>query len=260
MSTPRLDASAHRTLAERLHRAYRSAEALPPLRHNFDLAVADGYEVQRRFVKRRQETEGEVIGYTVAPASADTDGPRAMGRVLSSTVQSDGVFSRETYISPRVRPAVALRLTDKLTAPATSAEVLSATDALIPVVELVDCRIREWDVTPPESIADNAHGTAVALGDPVSRVAETNFSTERVALGIEGSGGERAAEDAGIGNPVEALKWVVSELGARGQSVAAGDLVVSAPSFARIPVEAGDRFRASFSTLGEVSVEIRGDK
>ena len=44
-------------------------------------------------------------------------------------------------------------------------DVMAATEAVAPALEIVDSRIADWRITLADTIADNASSAAVVLGD-----------------------------------------------------------------------------------------------
>ena len=46
----------------------------------------------------------------------------------------------------------------------TVADVVRATEHLLPSIEIVDSRVTDWKITIPDTIADNASSAALVLG------------------------------------------------------------------------------------------------
>ena len=53
----------------------------------------------------------------------------------------------------------------------TAEDVIAATEAMAPALEIVDSRIANWRITPADTIADNASSEAVVQGEwvPISQ-------------------------------------------------------------------------------------------
>lgn len=246
----------HVDIAETLHRAYLDAEPIEPVSLPADLTVEEGYAVQNAFVDHRIEDEGPVVGYKIgftseAVQSALGVEDPAYGRILADTVRRDRRFELDRLIEPRIEPEIAFLLEDDLRSPVSRLDVAAATRFVVPAIEIVDSRIRDWDVTGPTAIADNALAARLLLGDRTTAV-EGDLSLEGVEVLING---ERRATGTGaavLGHPADAVAWLAETLSGRGDGLGAGDIVTTGSITEPLPVAAGDTATARFSSLGTV--------
>ena len=111
---------------------------------------------------------GHKIGLTSAPMQEllGVNEPD-FGYILDNMVLPDGAkVPITTFCAPRVEPEVAFLLRRPLQGPGVTVEdVLVATEAVAPALEIVDSRIADWRITLADTIADNASSGAVVLGD-----------------------------------------------------------------------------------------------
>lgn len=245
-------------IAERLVTAYRDGEPIDPPRERYELSIADGYAIQRRVVDRRCEAEGAVVGYKIGFTSraiqeeVGIDEP-AFGRLPRETVSSGRTIDVADRIAPRVEPEIAFVLGADLQGPTTDAEAFAAVDAVVPAVEVVDSRIRAWDVTAPEAIADNALAAAVVLGGTSRSLAGVDLELEGVQLLRNGEEVASGIGSAVLGRPIRALTWLADALAERDRSLAAGDLVLTGSVTRLVPIERGDVLTVRFGTLGTIT-------
>ena len=71
--------------------------------------------------------------------------------------------------------------------------------------------------------------------------------------------GENVAEGVGanvLGDPREALSWLVNDVGSRGVSIGAGELVTTGTCVVPVPVSSGDEILADFGMLGRVQASF----
>ncbi|MFD1633656.1 2-keto-4-pentenoate hydratase [Haloplanus ruber] len=251
-----IDATAVEELAERLYEAYRTGEPTdPPAR---TLTVADGYAVQQAVLDRRANTEGPPVGYKVGFTAAaiqdelGVDEP-AYGRVLAETVRGEGRLD-DTLIEPKVEPELAFRLGAPLDPPVTPADVLAATASVVPVVEVVDSRLRDWAVDAGSAVADNALAARVVQCGRAA--APTELDTELEAVSVRRNG-ERVATGIGadvLGGPTRVVAWLAETLADHGTRLAAGDLVSTGSLTPLVALDPGDTVEARFASLGSVTV------
>ncbi|MFQ3285970.1 MAG: 2-keto-4-pentenoate hydratase [Natronomonas sp.] len=246
-------------LAATLHRAYVDAEPINAGSLPSAPTVADGYAAQDEFVESRTSDEGPVIGYKVGftneavQSNLGVDEP-AYGRVLEDTIRWNRRFEVDSLIEPRVEPELAFVLGEDLDPSADRLDVLSATRFVVPVIEVVDSRIGDWDFTAPAAIADNALAARLLLGDGTP-VTTTDFALEAVEVLINGDHRATGTGAAVLGHPADAVAWLADALVDRGDSLETGDIVTTGSLTEPIPVDAGDTIAARFSSLGTVMAQ-----
>lgn len=243
-------------LAATLHRAYVDAEpidagTLPP-----NATTEDGYAVQDEFVRRRTSDEGPVVGYKIGftneavQSDLGVDEP-AYGRILENTIRWDRRFEVDSLIEPRIEPEIAFVLGEDLDRSANRLDVMSATRFVVPVIEVVDSRIDDWDFTAPAAIADNALAARLLPGDRAA-TATTDFTLEAVEVLINGEHRAAGTGTAVLGHPADAVAWLAEALSDHGGSLRTGDIVTTGSLTEPIPVDVGDTIVARFSSLGTV--------
>lgn len=243
-------------LAATLHRAYVDADPIDAGTLTSNATIEDGYAVQDEFVGRRTSEEGPVVGYKIGftneavQSDLGVDEP-AYGRVLENTIRWDRRFEVDSLIEPRVEPEIAFVLEEDLDRSANRLDVLSATRFVVPVIEVVDSRIGDWDFTAPAAIADNALAARLLPGNRAAATT-TDFTLEAVEVLINGKHRAAGTGAAVLDHPADAVAWLADALSDRGDSLRAGDIVTTGSLTEPIPVDIGDTIVARFSSLGTV--------
>src|ERR1017187_9018242 len=88
------------------------------------------------------------------------------------------------------------------------ADVLAATEALAPAIELIDSRILDWRIGLPDTIPDNASSARVLLGEGRGGPADGGGPGMAPTLGRDGAVVAHGRSDAVLGNPAEAVAWL----------------------------------------------------
>ena len=137
----------------------------------------------------------------------------------------------------------------------TEDDVLAATEYVVPSLELIDSRIRDWRIGLADTIADNASAGMFVLGGGTS---PARFDFEGCGMVLEKNGVEvgRGKGAASMGSPRVAMAWLANTLGARGLPLRAGEIVLSGSLGPLVPVVAGDRLRVSIEGLGAATVSF----
>jgi 2-oxo-3-hexenedioate decarboxylase/2-keto-4-pentenoate hydratase len=159
------------------------------------------------------------------------------------------------HCAPRVEPEICFRLARPLRGPGVTVEdVLAATDAVAPALEIVDSRIRDWRITLADTIADNASSAGLVRGAWTPLAKAPALDTVTADLFVDGrrvaSGGGREV----LGHPAAAVAWLADTLAGFGTALRPGHVVLPGAMTTAPFVSAGQKAEARFSGLGSVSV------
>jgi len=253
--------SNHDRAAEALRTAEAGCTPIPPLVETFpDIGVADAYAIQHANIERRISGGAVLVGYKVgltARAMQELLGVDVpdYGHLLDAMVHDDGAALAATrFIAPRVEPEIAFVLAAPLRGPGVTVDdVLGATRAVVPSLEIADSRIADWRIAQADTIADNASGAAVVFGAEVPLDHVPSLPTVAVELLVNGEVAGTGSGAAVLGDPALAVAWLADTLGAAGSGLEAGQLVIPGSCTPAPLVKAGDRVEARFAGLGEVT-------
>ena len=222
-----------------------------------DLSVVEAYAIQTRNIDRRIQDgrvrRGRKVGLT-SRAMQDMMGVREpdFGVLLDDMFVEEGdpVIASE-LVQPRVEAEIALVLTDDLRGPGvTSSMVFGSVGAVCASIEIIDSRIREWDIGLVDTIADNASSARVVVaGNPIS-LEGVDLRLIGMALHLNGELVETGAGAAVMGNPIRCVAWLANKLAEVGEYLEAGEVILAGALHRAVPVSAGDSVVAEFDRLG----------
>lgn len=242
MNHPPISEIAHRlrgAAATRLPADATGAEAL-----DLDLAYAISDATRELAVAAGDFVAGYKIGLTSQPArDAFGAAEPAAGHLLASrSVPTGARLDMRELFQPSVEVEIAFVIGAGLAgADTTGADVLAATAAVAPAFEIVDSRWHGGPQNLPMLVADNTNAAGAVLGDRVSPPADLAGVTSDLTIGNQSVTGTATAV---LGDPVEAVAWLVRHLARTGHGLAAGDIVLSgnfsrhsrsAPAIACVP-------------------------
>ncbi len=247
-------------LARELLVAERSAVPIEALTDRFpELGLSDAYAIQQIMVRTWTESGHTVVGKRIGLTS------RAMqemfglkepdyGHILDRVVVPEGEpISMSRLIAPRVESEICFLLKDDLEGPGVNAaSVLAATLGVMPALEIIDSRIKDWKIKVADSIADNASNALVVLGGKLTPVADLDLRTIGMVLERNGEIVATGAGAAVMGNPAQSVAWLANALGDYGSGLHAGEFIMSGSLTAAVPAGAGLAFSATFDHLGTV--------
>jgi 2-keto-4-pentenoate hydratase len=253
-------------IVQQLLQADARHSLLPPLTETYPgLTPQDAYAVQLAWVAARTAAGARVTGKKIgltSPKIQEMFGVHEpdYGHLLDvMLVDSGGVLPLSSLLQPRVEAEVTFILRRDLQGPGVTREaVLEATECVLPALEIIDSRIRDWKIALPDTIADNASSGRVVVNRAAAR-APTGLDLAAITMVLERNGTEisRGVSAAVQGHPATAVAWLANKLAEFSVSLQAGELIMSGAITGAFPVSAGDHFRAHLSDLGAVEVTFQ---
>jgi len=251
-------------LAADLAQAERSRVPIAPLTDgNPDIDVVDAYEVQLINIRQRVAEGARVIGHKVGLSSAamqqmmGVDEPDYGHLLDEMQVFENTPVTAAKYLYPRVEVEVGFILADDLPgAGCTEDDVLAATAAFAPAIELIDTRITDWKIKLCDTIADNASSAGWVLGEARVSPKDIDIKAIDALLTRNGEVVAKGRSDAVLGNPVTAVAWLARKVDSFGVRLKAGDIVLPGSCTKAIDARPGDDFIAEFDGLGSVHLSF----
>lgn len=253
------------TLGDELYTAMRERAPVDPLTSREpEITIEDAYYISQRMLERRLEDGEQVIGKKIGVTSAavqnmlDVRQPD-FGYLTDRMLYADGdemPISRE-LIAPRAEGEIAFVLKKDLIGPGvTNAQVLAATECVMPCFEIVDSRIRDWKIRIQDTVADNASCGTFVLGGVAVDPRKVDLSTCGMVVERNGEIISTGAGAAALGSPVNCVTWLANTLGAFGIPLKAGEVILSGSLVPLQPIEAGDYMRVQIGGIGCCSVRF----
>jgi 2-keto-4-pentenoate hydratase len=247
-------------LAADLAEAERSRVPIAPLTDgNPTIDVVDAYEIQLINIRQRVAEGARVVGHKVGLSSKamqqmmGVDEPDYGHLLDEMEVFEDKPVKAGRYLYPRVEVEVGFILADDLPgAECTEDDVLAATGAFAPSIELIDTRITDWKIKLCDTIADNASSAGFVLGADRVSPKDIDIKTIDAVLTRNSEVVAKGRSDAVLGNPVTAVAWLARKVESFGVRLRKGDIVLPGSCTRAIDARPGDQFVAEFDGLGSV--------
>jgi 2-oxopent-4-enoate/cis-2-oxohex-4-enoate hydratase len=259
-----MDPSITTQLGDELYDALVARRVVEPLTSRHEgITVADAYAVQQRLLARRQQAGERVVGKKIGVTSRAVMDMLGVyqpdfGWLLDGMLVNEGeAVAIERLIQPKAEGEIAFLLKRDLAGPGiTNADVLAATECVMPCFEIVDSRIRDWKIRIQDTVADNASCGLFVLGDRAVDPRRIDLSTCGMVLEKNGEIVATGAGAAALGSPLNAVAWLANTLGELEIALKAGEIVLSGALAAMFPAARGDHFRVSIGGLGGCSVRF----
>jgi 2-oxo-hept-3-ene-1,7-dioate hydratase len=254
-------------LAQELYQARKQRQQVRHFsKRHPGMTIEDGYAIQREWVKLEladgRRIKGRKIGLTsraMQQASQITE-PDYAPLMDDMFFESGGDIPFERFIAPRVEVELAFILAKPLKGPGvTLFDVLSATDWVVPAIEIIDSRIEQFDRDTKvmrkvfDTISDFAANAGIVLGGRPVKPTEVDLRWVGALLHKNGVIEESGLAAAVLNHPANGVAWLANKIAPYDEQLNAGDVVL-AGSFTRpTPAVAGDTFHADYGPLGSIS-------
>ncbi len=254
------------SLGRELYEALRSGSTLQPLTdRESEITIEDAYHISLRMVNLRVDQDGEkIIGKKIGVTSKPVQD-------MLGVFQPDFGFLTDrmeypdaaeipiagTLIAPRAEGEIAFRLNKDLVGPGvTEADVLDATETIIPCFEIVDSRIDDWKIKIQDTVADNASCGVYVLGKNEVDPRDYDLPNLKMTIYKHGEFHSEGLGSAVQGNPLTAVAWLANTLGEFGIPFKAGEVILSGSLAPLIPVVPGDEMSLEIEGIGGCSCKF----
>lgn len=259
-----LDEHTIAALAEHLENCQREVRDTPKITDGHPaMDWDDAYAIQDRILARKTARGARVIGYKAGLTSHAK--MRQMGvtdpvfgfLVDEYSVAEGAEVPVASLIHPKVEPEIAFVTRSELRGPGCHVgSVLAACDLVLPGIEVIDSRYRDFRFDLKSVVADNTSAARFVVGGRGASARDLDLRTLGVVLEKNGQPVALGAGAAVLGHPASAVAMLVNHLGRRGQSLPAGSLVLSGGITEAVAVQAGDHVTLRVQHLGSVSLRF----
>ncbi|KOF10190.1 2-keto-4-pentenoate hydratase [Planococcus glaciei] len=252
-------------IAQQLRNAENTKQPIAPLTETAaGITPDDAYRIQLLQIEQKisegAKVEGLKIGLT-SKAMQDMLNVHTpdYGFVLDSMVYKEArAIDAERFIQPKVEFEIAFVFKEALKGPdVTIEDVVRATDYVVPSVEIIDSRIADWRIKFEDTVADNGSSAGALLGSKKTKLSEVDIAAIEMTVYKNDEAVDAASSSAVLGNPLNAVVWLANEMGRYDIQIEPGMFVLSGALSKALPFAAGDRFKADFGVLGEVSISFQ---
>lgn len=258
----------HKTAADALIDAERTGAQIGLLSVTYpDITMDDAYAIQAQVVAAKVAAGDPVTGWKIGLTS------RAMQMALNIDIPDSGVLTRSMhfdsgatippgrFIQPRIEAEIAFVMKSDIGGDTvTRDDVLAATDYVAPALEILDTRVLRNDPATGQprkvfdTIADNAANAGIVMGAErhqpdnlrwVGAIVTRNGTVEETGLG------------AGVLNdPMESVVWLARRMALYGDTIKAGQVILSGSFIRPIECPPGTQIEADFGSFGRVDLSF----
>jgi 2-oxo-3-hexenedioate decarboxylase len=251
-------------LAEHCEKAELEAYEITKITDDYpEMTYKDAFDIQWE-ARRRKEARGhKIVGMKMGLTSwakmsqMGVENPCYGYLADYFSVPDGGDIKFDELIHPKVEAEIAFVLKEELKGPGIHiGDVLRATDFILPAVEIIDSRYKDFKFDLKSVIADNSSSSRFVTGGRMARVEDLDLRTLGVVMEINGKVVQTGAGAAVLGHPAASVAMLANMLAERGESLAAGSFIMVGAITEAMQVSKGDSFTVHYQGLGSLSGRI----
>lgn len=172
-------------------------------------------------------------------------------------IADGGTCKMSELIHPKVEPEIAFVTSKPLRGPGCHiGAVLAATEYVIPGIEVIDSRYRDFKFDLKSVVADNTSASRYVIGGQKMDVRHADLRNTGIVLEKNGQPVVFGAGAAVLGHPAAAIAMLANHLGQMGEEIPAGTLILSGGITEAVAVAAGDTMTLRVQGMGSTSIRF----
>lgn len=259
-----MDSNTIAMYGKELFDAWKSCKTVPPLvQREPEITIQDAYGIQLTFIKHRLDVGEKIVGKKIGVTSEAVQDMLGVyqpdfGQLTSNMIfYEDDVIDISRLIQPKIEAELAFILKEDLKGPGiTAADVIKATDYVVPCFEVIDSRITDWKIKIQDTIADNASCGVFVLGNKKGDPRRLDISLAGMLLEKNGELVSTGVGAAVQGSPANAVAWLANTLGLLDIPFKAGEIILSGSQSILVPIVDGDTFVCTVGGLGSCTAKF----
>ena len=172
-------------------------------------------------------------------------------------VEDGGEISVREIMQPKVEGEIAFVLSRDIDkSPIDAVEVISSISHAVVALELLGSRIKNWDISIADTIADNASGSHWVIGNEPKSLEKIDLVNCKMVMKKNGNVVSEGRGSNSLGSPINSALWLIRTLLNLNIPMKAGDFILSGSLGEVVDAKAGDKFSLTISGLGRTSVNF----
>ncbi len=262
-----LDKSTIEAAAGRLHEAEKARKQVRQISLDHpEITIPDAYAIQREWIRIKLAEGRKVIGHKIGLTSRAMQQSSQIeepdyGTLLDDMVfQDGGELPIDNFIDPMLEAELAFVLKDRLSGPdVTLLNVLSATEYVIPALELIDARCHRIDPETRrprkvmDTISDNAANLGIVMGGRPIKPLDMDLRWVSALLYRNGVIEETGVAAGVLNHPANGIAWLAKKFAPYGVSLDPGQIILAGSFIRPVRARRGDTFHADYGPLGQIT-------
>ncbi|NIK11687.1 2-keto-4-pentenoate hydratase [Alkalibacillus almallahensis] len=246
-------------VVDQLYNAYQGGPVLSRVEVGAK-SLEQAYQLQKQVVEEEEKQGNPLAGYKISLTSSETQDLFGATEPLYGALLKDSIANNVVEINRFNEPLIEVELMfliDQQIDPDDDDETIMQKTRVAPGIEIPDSRYEDWfpNLTLNQIVMDRAVAGKVVVGEPREGLTKADLNNLNVHVSLDQQLLVTGNSSDVMGNPLNAVKWLVDALARNGQRLEAGMVVSSGTFMLPKPLEKGV-YQADFERIGEVKVEV----
>lgn len=172
-------------------------------------------------------------------------------------VKNQGIVSWGELLQPKAEAEIAFRLGKDIPQKLNNTqELLPYLDGMCAAIEIVGSRVENWNIRITDTVADNASASHYVLENNWRSLEGFDFEGCQMRLMKNEEVSSTGQGSACMGNPLNAVLWLVNTMIDVNRPLKAGYVLLSGALGPMVPMAQGDHFKAEIEGLGVVEFSV----
>ena len=234
----------------------------------------EGYKIQDSLAElyltniKNSKIIGKKVGCTnkEAQKQINVDEP-FYGNIFSTFSSKNNSFlKRHDFLNPFIEPEFSFKIKNEFSIntapysapfPFTINEVYESIDTILPSVEIVDSRFKDWTkIGINNLIADNGVNAHWIFGEENNNIDKFNLSNCTVNLSINNNLIYKGNSNKVLGHPFYSLTWLINTMVLQGKTLAKDSFISTGTCTPALKANIHDNISADFGDLGIVKFKF----
>jgi len=248
-------------LAEHCENAELNACEITKITDDFpDMTYEDGYDIQWEIRRRKEARGNKIVGMKMGLTSWAKMSQMGVEQPCYGfladyfAVPDGGQVKHDELIHPKIEAELAFVTKAPLKGPGVHiGDVLRATDFVMPAVEVIDSRYKDFKFDLKSVIADNSSSSRFFAGSTMAKPEDLDLKNLGVVMEVNGEVVQLGAGAAVLGHPASSVAMLANMLAERDEEIPAGTFIMIGAITAAVQVNKGDSFCVRYQDLGTIS-------
>lgn len=253
------------SIVQDLYDAEKNARTLPQFANEYPgMNEEVAYDIQEMLVQKKCKNENTVVsGWKLGLTSKAKQQMMGVhepsyGVLLKNMTLNEGEsHALSPFIHAKLEPELAFVFKkDVQGSHITPAQIIEATDYIVPAFEVIDSRFEAFKFTLHDAIADNSSSSRYILGNQITSPQSIDLKLTGIVFRKNGEVVATSTLAAVMGNPASAIAWMANKISKRNQFIRKGQVVLSGAITEAMHITPGDHFSATFDGIGTINARF----
>lgn len=251
-------------IANEIYQHQKSAVEMDKISTKYSfITLKDAYKIQEINIENELQNRNQFVGWkmgltSIAKQQSVGVNQPIYGRLLKSMEMPNEDLFLNGLIHPRVEPEFAFLINKKIEGNnVTEQDVWQATDGIMPALEVIDSRYKDFSFNLTDVVADNASSAKFLLSKQIYAQNEFQWEKMKIRMKLNGRIVEEGNGSAVMGHPVRSVVELVKMLSFSGLCIEPGMIVLTGGITEAIHVVSGNSIEVEFEKLGKINLTVR---